>query len=84
MINLIISTVIAVFLSLLSTAAMSYSSMATPIGPWIGPTLVLCAMLIFSIIGRGATSTNLALVTSAGSVGGILATAVGFSFPTLY
>ncbi len=59
--------------------------MATPIGPWIAPTLALCAMLLFKMFAvDGAQSKLIALVTASGSVGGILATACGFSFPTLY
>src|SRR5437870_3123187 len=68
---------------------MSYIAMATPIGPWIASTLVLIAMLVFWV--RNAfmrthmnASNQIALVTVSGSVGGILATAIGFSYPTLF
>ncbi len=81
--NILIAT-IGLLLSIFSTAVMSYISMATPIGPWIGPTLVLCAMLLLRLCGSYANSRSVALATSAGSVGGILATGFGFSFPTLY
>lgn len=81
----IVAIVVSVILSVFSTAVMSYISMATPIGPWIAPTLVLCAMLFFKLLRQHAGySERIALVTIAGSVGGILATACGFSFPTLY
>jgi len=64
---------------------MSYISMATPIGPWIASTLVLIAMLVYKVLRqKDHVSEQLALVTVAGSIGGILATAMGFSFPTLY
>ncbi len=63
---------------------MSYIAMATPIGPWIAPTLVLIGTLLFGLI-RGQNKTiQLALATAGGSIGGILATACGFSFPTIY
>ncbi len=82
---LIITLLVSIVLSIFSTAVMSYISMATPIGPWIALTLVLCAMLIFKIFGHKiATQESIALAVSAGSIGGILATACGFSFPTLY
>ncbi len=77
--------VFACALSLFSTAVMSYISMATPIGPWIAPTLVLSGLLFFSYIVRLAKyEAPLIYVTIAGSIGGILATAFGFTFPTLY
>jgi hypothetical protein len=79
---------VAVVLTFCSTAIMSYIAMATPIGPWIETTVVLAAMLIFSLFIRRMTSfeysESLGLTTAAAGIGGILATGVGFSFPTLY
>lgn len=63
---------------------MSYISMAMPIGPWIAPTIVLFVMFIMRVIGLRTSNESLALITAAGSVGGIVATGFGFSFPTLY
>jgi hypothetical protein len=62
---------------------MSYVSLATPIGPWIAPTLVFIALLISKIMTR-ISSVSMSCVVSAGSIGGILATACAFSFPTIY
>lgn len=77
--------VLSILLSIFSTAVMSYISMATPIGPWIAPTLVLMAMLVVRIWARGKDcSQEIILATFSGSIGGILATSFGFSFPTLY
>lgn len=77
--------ILSIFLSIFSTAVMSYISIATPIGPWIAPTLVLCAMVLFRLFRPSYFSAEpLTLVTVSGSIGGILATAIGFSFPTLY
>lgn len=78
--------IVACLFSIISTAIMSYISMATPIGPWIETTLVLCGMLIFNIFARSSIEEyikDLGLTTAAGAIGGILATAFGFSFPTL-
>lgn len=79
---------LTVFLSIIfaafSTAVMSYISMATPIGPWIAPTLVLALILVFKAMRVQIKNRNIALAVVAGSVGGILATGLGFSFPTLY
>lgn len=76
----------AAVLSIFSTAVMSYIAMATPIGPWIAPTLVLIASMITRLLyhSNDARVRSVSLVTAAGSVGGIIATAVGFSYPTLY
>ena len=76
--------IVSCLLAVLSTAIMSYISMATPIGPWIAPTLVLAATIIFRFIPTTTYSTDIALVTFAGSIGGIAATGIGFSFPTVY
>lgn len=81
----IIALIISFFLSVFSTIVMSYISMATGIGPWIAPTLVLIAMPLFKLLAHGNHFTErVGLVTVAGSVGGILATGMGFSLPTLY
>ena len=80
----VITIFISILLSLFSTAIMSYIAMATPIGPWIAPTLVLFALLLFRLYSKKTSSTAIALAVSAGSIGGIVATACGFSFPTLY
>lgn len=76
---------LSIALSIFSTAVMSYISMATPIGPWIAPTLVLLAMLVIRLFYRGRDyGQEIVLATFSGSIGGILATSFGFSFPTLY
>ena len=84
----IVRLVVAFLLSLVSTAIMSYISMATPIGPWIDTTLVLCSMLVFAVVGRSLTqaayTSCVGLPTIAGGIGGIMATGAGFSVPTLY
>ena len=67
-----------------STAVMSYISMATPIGPWIAPTIVLAALLFLKLISYKKQSQALAYIVAGGSIGGIVATACGFSYPTLY
>ena len=85
----ILILLVSVLLSIFSTAVMAYITMATPIGPWIEPTLVLLSTIIFRFIFRWSNSqkyyTNaLGLSTSSGAIGGILATGFGFAFPTLY
>jgi len=78
---------VAALFSIVSTAIMSYISLTVPIGPWIESTLVLSGMIIFGIIKYSTSKTytkNLGITTAAGSIGGILATGLGFSFPTIY
>lgn len=75
----------ASLMSIFSTAVLSYISMATPIGPWIAPTIVLIVSLLFKILIPTRNMTGpVTVITISSSVGGILATACGFSFPTLY
>lgn len=78
------AVVLGALLSIFSTAIMSYISMATPIGPWIAPTLALITMIIARGLPRFFNSCDAALSVVSASVGGILATACGFSFPALY
>ena len=81
---MIITLVLAIFLSIFSTTVMGYISMATPIGPWIAPTVVLVSMLLLKLMRVKDQVRPLSLIAVSGSVGGILATAAGFSLPTLY
>ncbi len=58
--------------------------MAIGIGPWIAPTLALICLILFSVFRLHANLKPIALIVSAGSIGGILATGFGFSYPSLY
>jgi len=80
--NLIVF-ITCIVLSLFSTIVMSYVSLATPIGPWIAPTLVFIALLISKIFTK-INNTSMVYVVSGASIGGIMATACAFSFPTIY
>lgn len=79
---------VALLFSVFATIIMSYISLATGIGPWIETTLALAGMLLFAVLPRRVTvqqkETSLGLVTAAGGIAGILATACGFSFATYY
>ncbi len=70
--------------SIFATAVMSYTALATPIGPWIMPTVALCVMLFAKLIQLQHPSQSVALVSIGASMGGIVATACAFSFPTLH
>jgi len=80
----IVSCFFTTLLTIFATAIMSYIAMATPVGPWIAPSIVLIALVIFKCIPVKDKTSPIALIASSASVGGIIATACGFSFPTLY
>lgn len=92
----ILAVVLVLFLSFFSVGVMSYVAMATPLGPWIEPTIVLFAALILKMLPWiGMQSLDLAehrerrvrlivLIVAGSSIGGIIATAMGFSLPTLF
>lgn len=77
------SFLVTLTLVIFSTGVMSFISMATPIGPWIQPTIVLISIMIFTMFYKN-NHHNIALTVIGSSIGGILSTALGFSFPTLY
>ncbi len=76
--------VVATLFALFSTMVLGYISMAVPIGPWITPTLALFALMIGSLFPYLLRKTDLINAVVAGSLGGIIATAIGFSFPAIY
>lgn len=79
-----VSLVLAVLFSLFSTSVMSYITLATPIGPWMGPTLVLVGTVLVRCFSGYISNQAMLLAVMSGSLGGILATAISFSFPTFY
>ncbi len=72
----------AAFLSFFSATVIGYVSIVTAIGPWVGPTLALFSLIFFVPFCRSKEQAILAI--NAGSMGGIIGTAIGFTFPTLY
>lgn len=77
--------ILGIFFSLFSTLILSYISVATMVGPWIAPTIVLVGHAIFASF-RGMKNKTQALIAlqAIGAGGGIIATGVGFAFPMLY
>ncbi|QQR53597.1 hypothetical protein IPH25_01895 [bacterium] len=84
----------AIAMSFYASVVMAYIAMAASIGPWIAPTLIMMIYfflelyfirfpLHYTAYVKAAKSDILAVVCSA-SIGGIAATACGFSFPALY
>ena len=77
-----------IIFTLFSTISLAYISMATMVGPWIAPTLVLMGSLILKLKrkpqSQSKTNEELALIQTIGSVGAIVAVGVGFTLPTIY
>jgi len=69
-------------LSAFSSAVLSYVALATPLGPWMGPTLALGTIMLGSFVCK--SRKEMVLAVCAGSLGGIVATGISFSFPTLF
>lgn len=64
---------------------MSYVAMATPMGPWIAPSLALASLIIARfVLKQERIPAAVGFAVAGGSVGGIIATAFAFSFPTLF
>lgn len=79
----LLGTMCAIF----STAILLYISLATGLGPWMAPTLVLLAGIIIRTVSRSSEQGrvhDMVIIQTIGSVGGSVATAVGFCLPTLY
>ncbi len=87
-ITVINTLILALFFSVIATTIISYVAMATPIGPWMEMTLVLIGTIIFRFFSNKIAATTqmraLAFATAAGGIGGAVAMACAFSFPTLY
>lgn len=83
---MIVSIVLTCCLAVCATAILSYISMAVMIGPWIESTVILLATLALYAwrANQQQRSRALVLVTAGASIGGILATGLGFAFPTLF
>ncbi len=85
--NVVIVSIGVVFAAL-SSFILAYISIATMVGPWIAPTLVLIASILLKFGYRKIQNQEmyqaLALIQTIGSVGGIVGMAIGFSLPTLY
>ncbi|MFA5074541.1 MAG: OPT/YSL family transporter [Candidatus Babeliales bacterium] len=81
-----------IIFNIFSVIVLLYVSMATMIGPWIAPIIVLiCGGLFklrsnfgFKIKKNSSKVKETVLIQSIGSVGGIIGVGMGFSLPTLY
>lgn len=74
--------------SLISSLILAYVVLVSMMGPWIAPTIVLissfCIKLFCKKISTMQTEYSLVALQTIGSVGGVVGTAIAFSFPMLY
>jgi hypothetical protein len=86
-VNAIVLIMGALF-ALISSVVLAYVVLVAMIGPWIAPTLVLMATLLFKLRRSKKSehyfSQELAIIQSIGSVGGVVGMAMAFSFPLLF
>jgi uncharacterized oligopeptide transporter (OPT) family protein len=79
---------LGIIFSIISAAILSYISMATMVGPWIAPALILLASPILRLryprISPESLSQKAILIQSIAAVGGIMATALGFALPVFF
>jgi hypothetical protein len=77
-----------ILFSIVSTSILTYISISIMIGPWIHSFIIVMVSLIFKIFYKDLDEKsrlyNISIITLGSSIGGILATAIGFAFPTLY
>ncbi len=80
--------VLGIILTFFSVAILSYVSIATMMGPWIAPTLVLlaaiCAKFRVSKSPSDKGYEDLLLIQAIAAGGGVIAVGVGFSLPILF
>ena len=80
--------ILGIIATILAAATLSYISMATMVGPWIAPAIVLASSVVLKFrkikIEQGEQVKELAIIQTIGSVGGIVGVGIGFSLPTLY
>ncbi|MCK4265203.1 OPT/YSL family transporter [Candidatus Babeliales bacterium] len=80
--------IVGTFFALFSSIILAYVSMVTGIGPWIAPTLVLFTSVLLKLRRKRKPqhieNQEMALTQTVGSVGALVAVAIGFTLPTLY
>lgn len=80
--------VLGCILAIFSTIILSYISIATMVGPWIAPTVVLITSIIIKLRKRITLSStdikSIITIQAIASGGGVIAVGVGFALPVLY
>ncbi len=77
--------VVSGFFVLLTTAIMTYISLAVAVGPWIEPTLALLGVALFArLLNSKRLGATVTLATIGGGLAGIIASACAWTVPALY
>lgn len=80
----VIGLVLTFLLTCVITGFMLYVAMVTGIGPWIAPVIGVMMQGISNCFAHDTIKRLGLIVTVSSSVGGIIGTAFGFSFPTWF
>jgi len=82
---------LGVVFAIISAVILAYISIATMMGPWIAPTIVLISTILFKVFRKSSNpeqthqdQQNIILIQAIASGGGIIATGIGFALPMLY
>lgn len=76
---------VTMFFSMLSVGMMSYLAMNTLLGPWIAPLfVVVCMVLAIPFVSKRWFDDHAILSIAAGSIGGMVGTALGVTVPAFY
>lgn len=80
--------ILGTLFTFISCAILAYTSIASTMGPWIAPTIVLASILISKILCqlkfKTLTTKDIILIQGIASGGGIIATGIGFALPMIY
>ncbi len=84
--KIVFEFVVSAFFAILASVVLLYISIASGIGPWVAPVIVLAVSPLarFFSWGENTFSQYLARVQVAGAHVGLLAVAVGFTLPTYF
>lgn len=76
---------LSIFFSVLSTAMMSYLAMSTQLGPWVAPIfVVVCMVLAMPLTSKNWFKKYVIVTIAAGSIGGMVGTCLGLTWPAFY
>lgn len=76
--------ILGLFFTLFSGSVLAYVSVATMVGPWMAPSIAAMASLVLKSFRCQDAVKNTTVIQAIGSVGGSIATGIGFAFPTLF
>jgi hypothetical protein len=76
---------LSIFFSIVSTAMMSYLAMSTQLGPWVAPVfVVVCMVLAMPLTSKDWFKKYVIVTIAAGSIGGMVGTCLGLTWPAFY